>query len=340
MQGEKPMKIYSPILFIVLIAIMGVAGCSTPAAQVSTPSVPLTTQLPPTQLPPTQPPPAQPPATQIPPAQPPASQETPQSALNIDVVLNMVERLNAGDVDGSLAYFADDATVYLMGFPPTGIEVYKGKEQIRSVWQDSADSHFEWDVYVTSAMHDLVNVQSKTSHDFTRQLGVAPLEYVDVYEVIDGKIKTYGSWLTEESLARFKPALAAVMPPDPTATPPTDPAVSEMTVTIADGTCTTDSPMNLQAGEIKVTVDVKDTGKTMYAVSFFKLNLGRDILDLMVASVGDKPYWADMPFIEAIGPGQSDTYTMTLEEGPVYMVCWSKPPDLPIGNAGPFIVTP
>jgi hypothetical protein len=39
----------------------------------------------------------------------------------------MIERLNAGDVEGSLAYFADDAVVYFMGFPPTGIEVYKGK---------------------------------------------------------------------------------------------------------------------------------------------------------------------------------------------------------------------
>jgi len=47
-----------------------------------------------------------------------------------DTVQKMVERMNAGDLEGSLAYFADDAMVYIIGLPPTGMEVYAGKEQI------------------------------------------------------------------------------------------------------------------------------------------------------------------------------------------------------------------
>ena len=308
------MKIQSSNLIIVLLSMLLMAGCAVPASQ--------------------------PTATQVPPTKPSASQETPQSALNTEVVLNMVERLNAGDVEGSLAYFADDAMVYFMGFPPTGIEIYKGKEQIRSLWQDSVDNHFEWDVKVTSAAGDLVNIQAKTWHDFTRQLEVAPLEYIDVYEVIEGKIQTYGSWLTEDALARFKPALATAMPPEPTATPFSGSPVSEMTVTTADGTCTTDVPLALKAGDVKVTWNVQDQDQSLYALTLFNLDPGKDILDLMVTTVGLPPSWGDMLLEAELGPGESNTYTLTLEKGPLYLICWSKPPDLPIGNSGPIPVVP
>jgi hypothetical protein len=45
------------------------------------------------------------------------------------IALAMVERVNAGDAEGSLAYFADDVTGYIVGLPPTGMEVYRGKEE-------------------------------------------------------------------------------------------------------------------------------------------------------------------------------------------------------------------
>jgi ketosteroid isomerase-like protein len=276
-------------------------------------------------------------ATQTPPAQPPAS---PTPNPNIDVMLQMVERLNAGDVEGSLVYFADDAMVYLMGFPPTGIEIYAGKDQIRQLWQDSVDNHFRWEVNVNSARGDIINVAAQTWHDFTQQLGVAPLAYEDVYEFKNGKIITYGSWLTEPSLAKFRPAFAEVVPPEPTATPSDDPPVSEFTVTFAAGTCTTTSPLLLKAGEVKVNVDMQDQANEDYAVTLFNLDAGKDILDLMVATFGYQPGWADLLLMETISPGESASYSFTVENGPVYLVCWSKPPDLPIGNVGPIPVVP
>jgi ketosteroid isomerase-like protein len=301
------------LISTVLISMVGMTGCATPATQ--------------------------PPATQGPPTQPPV-QASPAADTNSEIVLHMVERLNAGDAEGSLAYFTDDAMGYLMGFPPTGIEVYAGKEQIRLLWEDSVSNHFQWEVEITRASGNEVYVQAKTWHDFTRDLGVAPLEYSDVYEVKDGKITTYGSWLTEESLARLKPALAEVMPPEPTAAPPSALPVSEMTVTIAGGTCTTNDPMTLQAGEVTVTLDVRDRDQSLYALTLFNLDEGKDFLDLMAATAGSLPVWADMPLYEELGPGESATYTFTVEQGPVYVVCWSQPPDLPIGNAGPFAVVP
>jgi ketosteroid isomerase-like protein len=321
------MKIQLTLLIIVLLVLSGAAGCATSATQQAATA---------TTVPSTQPPASQEPPT----GQSPKSQETPQSALNTDVVLNMIAGLNSGDAEGSLAYFADDAMVYMMGFPPAGIEIYKGKAQIRSVWQDSVENHFKWEVKVISAAGDLVKIQAKTWHDFTRQLQVAPLEYTDVYQVVDGKIKTYGSWLTEESLARFKPAFNEVMPPEPTATPFSGSPVSEMTVTTADGTCTTDSPGALKAGDVKVNWNVQDQDKSKYALTLFTLDSDKDILDLMVATYGLPPAWGDMVLPAELGPGESDTYTFKLEKGPLYVICWSQPPDLPIGNSGPIPVIP
>jgi len=193
-------------------------------------------------------------------------------------------------------------------------------------------------VAVDSTYDDIVNVQSKTWHDFTRQLEVAPLEYRDVYQVIDGKIKTYGSWLTDESLARFKPAFATVMPPEPTAMPFSGTPGSELTVTIAGGTCTTDSPLALKAGDVKVSWNVQDQDKSKYGLTLFTLDPDKDILDLMVSTYGLPPSWGDMVLYEELDPGESKTYDLKLENGPLYLICWSKPPDLPIGNSGPIPV--
>ena len=316
------MKTQSLVLITVCIASLCLAGCAAPATQ------PPASQAPPTQLPP----------TQAPPTKPPVSQKTPESKFNKEIVLNMVDKLNAGDVEGSLAYFTDDARIYLYGFPPTGFELYAGKDQIRAFWQDMVNNNFQWEVKHAYAWGDQVTAQVKTWHDFTRQIGVAPLEYNDIYQVIDGKITSYGSWLTEDSLARFRPAFAAAVPPEPTATPVSDPGVSEMTVTIAGGLCTTDNPVALKAGEMKVKVNVEDQDKTEYGVGLFNLDPGKDLLDLTVGFL--PPSWSDFLLETYPGPGQSETYTFTLEKGPVYMICLSKPPELIIGNAGPIPVVP
>jgi ketosteroid isomerase-like protein len=261
-----------------------------------------------------------------------------QSQTNSEIITTMVTLMNAGDVEGSLAYFADDATAYIIGLPPTGMEVYAGKEQIRALWQDSVANHFQWEVNITSKDGNIVNVKAKTWHDFTHQLGVAPLEYSDVYEVRDGKITTYGTTITTEALARFMPAFEEVVPPEEPAAPSTESPVSEMTVVIEGGTCTLMDPAPLKAGEIKVTLDIKDQNKDLYALTIFNLSPDKDMLDLMASTVGMQPSWAYDLMMAEPKPGTNNTFTFTVEKGPVYMICWSKPPDLPIGNAGPIEV--
>lgn len=315
------------IQFVVVFLILGwgIAGCTSAASQLlptATP-VPEATVIA-----------AGPSPTETPPPEATATTDLPAAT-----VLAMVERLNAGDVEGSLTYFADDAMSYIVGLPPTGMEVYKGKEQIRSLWEDSASNHFQWEVEITGVSGNEVSVHAKTWHDFTRELGVAPLEWIDIYKVEDGKITTYSTTITEESLVRFKPAFAEVMPPEPPAATSSETPVSEMTVTIVGGTCTYDGPMTLRAGEVQVTLDVQDQDDELYALTFFTLAMGKDNLDLMASTAGSgPPSWTDMILFEELGPGKSETYSFTVEEGPVYGVCWSQPPDLAIGNAGPFEV--
>jgi hypothetical protein len=254
-----------------------------------------------------------------------------------EVVQEMVTRMNAGDVEGSLAYFADDAMVYIIGLPPTGMEVYAGKEQIRALWEDSLANHFQWKTEIKSVDGNIVNIEAKTWHDFTRQLGVAPLEYNDVYEVKDGKITTYGTTITPDALAKFMPAFEEAVSLEP-AVPSTEKPVSEMTVVIEDGSCTLTNPAPLQAGEIKVTLDIKDTNKDLYALTIFNLGQDKNMLDLMASTTGMPPAWAYDLMMAEPKPGTNNNFNFTVEKGPVYMICWSQPPVLPTGNAGPIEV--
>ena len=300
-------KIILSVLLASAVLALGLAGCSQA----------------------TQPAPA--------PTSKPAAEAQPQT--NSQIITDMVAFMNAGDAEESLAYFADDALTYIVGLPPTGMEVYAGKEQIRALWQDSVANHFQWEVNITSAEGDIVFVKAKTWHDFTRQLGVAPLEYNDVFEVKDGKISTYGTIITEDALARFMPAFEEVVPAEEPVLSTVQP-VSEMAVTITGGTCALDNPAPLQAGEIKVNLNIKDQNKDLYALTMFNLDRDKGILDLMASTVGMPPSWADILLMEEQEPGTNNTYTFTVEKGPVYMICWSKPPDLPIGNAGPIEAKP
>jgi ketosteroid isomerase-like protein len=293
---------------ILLILVLGMTGCAAPA---------------------TQPPPTQTPVPEV------KAEDSPLAK----TVLKMAESLNAGDLEGSLDYFADDSVTYFVGMPPTGMEIYRGKEGIRPIWEECIGSHFKLEIEIISVVGDVVNARSKTWHDFTRQLGVAPNEFVETYVIKEGKIDLYSSVLTEESLAKFKPALAAVMPPEPTAVPSTDTPVSEINVVISEDTCSYEGTLVLKAGEIKVNVDVKSENKATYGLTFFSLEPGKDIVDLMATTpLPSPPSWSNMLTLWEVSPGASKTYTFGADEGPLYLVCWSKLPDLAVGNAGPFEV--
>jgi hypothetical protein len=97
----------------------------------------------------------------------------------------------------------------------------------------------------------------------------------------------------------------------------------------------------LKAGELKVNAIVEDTAQGKYAISLFTLAEGKDMVDLMASSIrSGPPEWADTILLKELEPGETQTYTLNLEEEPVYLVCWAELFGLPIGNAGPFEVKP
>lgn len=286
------------------------------------------------------------PKSPVSPTQPPVkpvilTQASPTGTQASNLVMEMVTHLNNGDAKGSLDYFTDDARIYFVGMPPTGTEMYLGKEALRPVWEDSVAGHFKWEVEITSSENNIVTAKTKTWHDFTRQLGVAPNEFTDVFVIKDGRITAYTSTLSEDSLTKFKPALAKMMPPTETETPSLERAVSEITFTISGGTCAYQGPMLLKTGNIKVNWVVKDQDRKRYGLTIFTLDADKDIIDLMAATTrAIPPSWAHLFFEKELEPGASQSYSFMAEKGPLYVVCWSKPPDVPIGEVGPFKIVP
>ncbi len=96
----------------------------------------------------------------------------------------------------------------------------------------------------------------------------------------------------------------------------------------------------LKAGKVRLTVDAQDQNRLAYAVVFLTLNPGKDFMDLMAASTGAPPSWSHALHYEEVAAGTSRTYVINADTGPLYGICFSKPPDHPIGNLGPLEVRP
>jgi hypothetical protein len=86
-------------------------------------------------------------------------------------------------------------------------------------------------------------------------------------------------------------------------------------------------------------MDVQDQNKDKYALTFFNLEPGKGFDDLMASTIqAGPPDWADLLTLHELLPGKNSQFDITIDQGHVYVVCWSKPPDLAIGSIGPFAV--
>jgi ketosteroid isomerase-like protein len=318
------------LLALCLAALFALAGCSgsesKPAAN------PEPTTVPPTETPP--------PTDVLEPTIASTATTDPAAA----VVMQYASYVNAGDYAAASELFAGDAMIYFVGMPPVGMEIYWGNEQYHTFLNDCcAEQNFEMEVVIEWVEDGMVYAEGKTWMDFTRALEVAPNSFHEVFVVKDGKIALYTSTMTEEALENFRPALAAVMPEAFAIPPESDEApVSEIEVTIANGTCVYHGPMNLQAGPLTVNAEVQDEAWDKYAVSFFTVDEGKDLIDLMASTYRpNPPPWSGIVYLREMEPGESQTFTIeTVEAGQLYLICWAGPPDTPIGNAGPFYVQP
>lgn len=128
-----------------------------------------------------------------------------------DAVLNAsLAAFRAGDLDASLAFYADDAvyTLLMPGQPQT----YTGKEEMLAWWEDLLANNFEMEVEILQVEGDRLTARTKIWDDSLRGLGVAPLVATEVYTIQDGKIKAVTWTPTEETLAKLGAAMAAAQP--------------------------------------------------------------------------------------------------------------------------------
>lgn len=124
------------------------------------------------------------------------------------VMLAESELLNAGDIDGLMELYADDAVLTVVMGPDTSL--ITGKEEIRPWALDYMAENFRLEYEVVGVEGDTVTLATQTWSDSINALGVAPLVGTSVAIVQDGKIQGWTWTLSDESLAAFGAALAAL----------------------------------------------------------------------------------------------------------------------------------
>ena len=125
-----------------------------------------------------------------------------------NVLTAMADALNAGDVDATMAFFTDDAIIKVLygdARPPSS---HIGREQVRVFMEKIAAGNFKIQIEILQVLGDIAIVRSKTWMDPTIKLGIAPLDYIEIYPIQDGKIKGFVDIATDETVAKLKAAMA------------------------------------------------------------------------------------------------------------------------------------
>jgi len=118
------------------------------------------------------------------------------------------DALNAGDVDATMALFTDDAIVKILPIEASPPGTFIGAEQVRFFMENLVAMNFKIQNEILQVFGDIAVTRGKTWMDPTIQLGIAPMEMINIYHIEDGKIKGFVCVLTDESVAKLKAALA------------------------------------------------------------------------------------------------------------------------------------
>jgi ketosteroid isomerase-like protein len=120
------------------------------------------------------------------------------------VVLAAFAAMNAGDVEGALAYYADDAVVNIVPFA-----THTGKEEIRAYFEGNAALNATLEYENLQVERDTVTVTVWFTDDDLRAIGLN-LEGIEEVTVQDGKIVTETWTATDETMAALEAAMAAL----------------------------------------------------------------------------------------------------------------------------------
>lgn len=305
---------------IALVLAVAVGGCVTPQAA----------------------PPPQQTATLPPICQSLESQNPPSDLSGKDVVNEMITRLNDGDIPGAMAYFAEDARVYISGVPPVGFEIHDGKEAICRILAGYVNDNLEWDVKI-NAVNTFSNITRITANsniwlDHYRQNNVAPNEFSDLIVVRDGRITQYAQTLDNESLAKLRTNLQDDFPK--TVSDKSAPG-SAANISFSNLSCTYDGPTKWKTGEFEFNLEIKDQKDAQYGLVLINLDDGYDFFDLATAIDGEKPPWVRYHNLAEFTGWKSQIVQYAIEGNSKYLMCMgTEGLGYVIGLLGPFYIQP
>lgn len=142
--------------------------------------------------------------------------------------------LDGYDIDGALAYLADDAVVTIIS-PLEGGGVYTGKEEIRGFWEGMVAANFSCALSDCQVEGETVTCQETYSDDALKAAGMDSLQGEWVATVRDGKVQAYTWTISAETLAMLSPAPESLAETGGGAVPGTVLVVTLGSLTMAGG---------------------------------------------------------------------------------------------------------
>ncbi|MFO7635625.1 MAG: nuclear transport factor 2 family protein [Caldilinea sp.] len=125
------------------------------------------------------------------------------------VIRAAYDALNAGDVEGNLAYYAQDVVSVSLPPPPGTTGVIVGYDDMLQVTKDLISRNIYMDITELYAHGDSASITALLTEDIFTDLGVAPMELTGTATVQDGLIVMESWVMRKESFARFMAAIAA-----------------------------------------------------------------------------------------------------------------------------------
>jgi pyrimidine-specific ribonucleoside hydrolase len=117
------------------------------------------------------------------------------------------------------------------------------------------------------------------------------------------------------------------------------PGTGQMSVTIEGDTCVYSGPASIPAGRMAIDWTV-DEAHDRYGLAVATLDKGKTFADLDAWPLTDPPSWLHLVTFAEATSGSHRTVTADVAAGPIYMVCFTAPPDKKMGTLGPIEVEP